>query len=125
MTAWASSNGLIVPERLSLAKRLEAANKVNKGKFFSNYTMMSGMAGLGHEKPGMTLNFETLKKMRRESIIDSVIINARVTQTMQMAKRVIVPGKQTGYRVVHEKSGEPNLKPYKNNHTRVKEVETN
>ncbi len=123
--AWAQQNGLIVPERVTLAKKLEEAQqeRVQRGKFFSVYASAQNMAGLGYSKPNTTTAFEMLQQAREKSIIDSAIINARVQQMKSVAKRVIVPGKQLGFRVVHENYADPNYKPDKDVIRRCKEME--
>jgi len=125
MPQWANLNGLIVPERVTLAKRLEDAQRERtaSGKFFSNFANTTSRAGLGYNKPANTIQFEMLRQAREQSLIDKIIIMARITQTQQMAKRVIVPGKQTGFLVVHENYADPNYKPDADVIRRCKEME--
>lgn len=123
--AWSSQNGLIVPERVTLAKKLEEAQKerTQRGKFFSVYASQQNMAGLGYSKPNTTTSFDMLRQAREKSIIDSTIINARVQQIKTVAKREIVPGKQLGFRVVNEQHANPNYQPTADVIRRCQEME--
>lgn len=125
--AWIKDrSGLVVPEAMTLAKRLEQAQAeqgVSRGKFFSNYARFSSMAGLGYDKPPNTIQFEMLKMAKQRSMVDRLIIMARVQQGKSVGKRVIVPGKQLGFRVVHENFADPNYKPDKETTRRCKEME--
>ena len=120
------TTGLIVPEGMTLAKRLEAAQKMQptaRGKFFSNYARYTSMAGLGYDKPPNTIQFDMLKMAKEKSMIDRLIIMARVQQAKNVGKRVIVPGKQVGFRVVHENHADPNYRPTADIIRRCKEME--
>lgn len=125
MPQWAMQNGLIVPERVTLAKRLQEAQKEQaaRGRFFSSYAYAQSSSTYGYTKPADTLPFEWLREARDKSVIDKIIINARVMQMKHVAKRVIVPGKQVGFRVVHENYADPNFKPTDDVIRRCKEME--
>lgn len=124
MSQWIKEGGLIVPESATLAKRMQAEmqKKTENGRFFSTSAMTQGTS-LGYTKPAETFPFEVLRQARNKSLIDKIIINARITQMKHIAKRVIVPGKQTGYRVVHKNYADPNYKPTKDVIQRCKETE--
>ena len=119
-------SGLFVPETMTLAKRLEVAQKAQetpRGKFFSNYARYSSMAGLGYDKPPNTIQFDMLKMAKEKSMIDRIIIMARTQQAKNVAKRVYVPGKQIGFRVLHVNHADPNFKVTADILLRCKEME--
>lgn len=125
MPDWVNMNGIIVPEKVSLAKKLEQEMraKAKTGKFFSNYALTNGRSGLGYDKPASTIQFELLRAAREKSLIDKIIIMARIAQIKQVAKRCLAPGKQLGYRVVHESHADPNYSPTADTIRRCKEME--
>jgi hypothetical protein len=128
MAQWSDYKGLIVPESVSMAKRLEEAqreqqSRTARGKFFSSSGYTQGSTGTGYTKPADTLPFDFLRQARDKSLIDKIIINARIIQMKHIAKRVIVPGKQIGFRVVHENYADPNFKPSAEVLNRCKEME--
>lgn len=126
MTQWVMQNGIVVPEGVTMAKRLMEAQKeqrTSRGRFFSTATYNQGAVSYGYTKPAETLPFEMLRQARDKSLIDKIIINARITQMKHIAKRVIVPGKQVGFRVVHENYADPNFKPTEDVIRRSKEME--
>lgn len=122
---WAELNGILLPSTFSLEKKMQAETqaKTHRGKFFSSYAWTQNNVGLGYNKPGNTVSFEMLRAYRERSLIDTIIINARVMQMKHIAKRVVVPGKQLGFRVVHENYADPNYKPDKQTINRCKEME--
>lgn len=123
---WArTGNGLYVPERATLAKRMEEAKQAAsaRGKFFSSMAYTQSSAGPGYTKPSDTMPFEMLRQARDKSLIDKIIIMARITQMKHIAKRVVVPGKQTGFRIVHELNADSNFKPTEEVIRRCKEME--
>lgn len=125
MPEWVQQNGLYVPERVTLAKKLEQEmqQKTARGKFFSTYTLATGMAGLGYNKPANEIQFEMLKAARDKSLIDRIIIMARIAQMKHIANRVIAPGKQLGWRVVHQNYADPEWKNTPDILRRCKEME--
>lgn len=128
MPNWAKdSTGLIVPEGMTLAKRLQAEQQaqrsVSRGAFFQNYARYSSISGLGYDKPANTIQFDMLKMAKDRSMIDRLVIMARVQQMKVLSKRVIVPGKQLGFRVVHENYADPNYEPDADVIRRCKEME--
>lgn len=122
---WVPYKGLVIPHRVSLAKQLEQEiqQKTARGKFFSNYTLATGTAGVGYSKPASEIQFDMLKAAREKSLIDKIIIMARVAQMKQVAKRCIAPGKQLGFHVVHENHADPNYEPTPETVKRCKEME--
>ena len=127
MPQWVKdASGLVVPEGMTLAKRLENAQQAQgtpRGKFFSNYARYSSMAGMGYDKPPNTIQFDMLKMAKDKSMIDRLIIMARTQQGKNVAKRIYVPGKQVGFRVVHENHADPNYRPTADVIRRCKEME--
>jgi len=125
MAEWAQYNGLIVPERVTLAKKMEeeAQKQAARGKFFSQYSQARDMAGTGYHKPNSSIQFDLLRLSREKSLIDKIIIMARVAQVKYLSKKVVVPGKQVGYRVVNENHADPNYSPTEDVIRRCKEVE--
>jgi hypothetical protein len=122
---WSNLNGLLLPNSVLLAKRSEMKRDATteRGKFFSSYAWTQNNVGSGYNKPANTMSFETLRGYKDKSLIDIIIIGARVLQMKHIAKRVTVPGKQIGFRVVHENHADPNFKPDKATINRCKEME--
>jgi hypothetical protein len=111
---------------MTLAKRLaqaQNAQEVPRGKFFSNYARYSSLSGMGYDKPPSTIQFDMLKMAKDRSMIDRLIIMARTQQGKNVAKRIYVPGKQVGFRVVHENYADPNFRPTADVIRRCKEME--
>jgi hypothetical protein len=125
MPDWAEQNGLIVPGWTTMAKKLQEAQqeRTARGRFFSTANYNQGAASYGYTKPANSLPFDMLRQARDKSLIDKIIINARVMQMKQMAKRIVVPGKQVGFSVVHENYADPNYKPTPDVIRRCKEME--
>jgi hypothetical protein len=125
MSQWSLLNGVFVPNHVTLQKReeLERQQRTQRGRFFSSYAWTQNNYGIGYSKPANTISFEMLRALREKSLIDKIIINARVMQMKHIAKRVTVPGKQIGFRVVHENYADPNFKPDQNTINRCKEME--
>ena len=68
--------------------------------------------GGGHDKkPTTTVAFTTLRDRFRNSPIDKAIVNRRQMQVRRVAQRCLVPGKQVGFRVVHERHADPSFIP--------------
>jgi hypothetical protein len=124
-STWSNLNGVLLPQSYTLQKRVEQEEKAKtqRGKFFSSYAWTQNNTGLGFNKPTNTVSFEVLRGYAERSLIDKIIVNARVLQMKHVAKRVTVPGKQIGYRVVHENYADPNFKPDKGTINRCKEME--
>lgn len=122
---WQNLNGLLLPSTYSLEKKMqqEQQAKTARGKFFSSYAWTQNNTGLGYNKPANTVSFEVLRLYKERSLIDKIIINARVMQMKHISKRVTVPGKQIGWRVVHKNYADPNFKPDKQTINRCKEME--
>ena len=50
-----------------------------------------------------------LRQVAKESLIDRAVISRRVEDIKGLARRIIVPGKQRGWRVVHRRFDDPNF----------------
>lgn len=62
----------------------------------------------GRRKPSDSVPFTFLRQVARQSLIDRVIIDKRITQMKHFARFVDYPGdKQPGFRVVHRRHGDP------------------
>lgn len=124
-SSWSNLNGILLPNSVTLEKKsqMKTEAQTERGKFFSSYAWTQNNVGSGYNKPANTVSFETLRVFREKSLIDTIIINARVLQMKHVAKRVTVPGKQLGFRVVHENYADPNFKPDKATIARCKEME--
>lgn len=60
-------------------------------------------------KPMDTPPYGLLRQVARESLIDAAIIARRIEDTKGLSRKVIVPGKQRGWRVVHRRFDDPNF----------------
>lgn len=128
MANWENLNGILVPKGISLTKAQQQEKQADearsqRGKFFSSYAWTQNNAGLGYNKPANTVSFEVLRSYAERSLIDKIIINARIMQMKHVAKRVVVPGKQLGFRVVHKQYADPNYKADDATLKRCKEME--
>ena len=83
-----------------------------RGQWFSNYGPTVANIALAPgtlRKPLDTPPFGTLRGLARESLIDQAIISRRVEDIRGLSRKVIVPGKQRGWRVVHRRFDDPNF----------------
>lgn len=82
------------------------------GALFSLYSnIVSNIAHYGAaEKPAGTESHKTLRQYAKQSIVDSLIINARLFQMQHLARRVIVEGKQKGFAVRHVRHSDKTFK---------------
>ena len=83
-----------------------------RGQWFSNYgPSVSQMATISGalRKPMDTPPYGLLRQVARESLIDAAIIARRIEDTKGLSRKVIVPGKQRGWRVVHRRFDDPNF----------------
>lgn len=74
-------------------------------------------------KPQHTAPMTLLRQAFRQSLIDQVIINARVQQVKMVCERVITPKRQKGWSVKSIRHADPYYKPTKSDLERIKEVE--
>jgi hypothetical protein len=83
-----------------------------RGQWFSNYgptvTNIGSISGT-LKKPLDTPPFMMLRQVAKESLIDRAIISRRVEDIKGLSRKVIVPGKQRGWRVVHKRFDDPNF----------------
>lgn len=82
------------------------------GSFFTTYysTWMNAATYGAARKPIGTASHALLRETARQSLIDSLIINARLMQTRHVAKKVLVEGKEKGFRIRHKLWNDPNTK---------------
>lgn len=82
------------------------------GALFSLYSnIVSNIAHYGAaEKPAGTESHKNLRQYAKQSIVDSLIINARLFQMQHLARRVIVEGKQKGFAVRHIRHSDKTFK---------------
>lgn len=120
------SNGLLVPGSYTslLKSAQEEKEEARRGTYFSDWgTEWAGIAAGPSEKPAGTVSFNTLRKKLLQSQIDLVIFSTRKSQVKHLAKRCIIPNKQVGYRVVHERYADPNFDVTDDIKERCREVE--
>src|SRR2546430_1689058 len=116
------ASGLYIPgvsdeDHEELNKAVQKARSIwpqgNRGDYFSQFgddwTFWQG--GGSDKKPGTTVSFGTLRDRYKNSAIDQLIINRRTMQIRRVAQRCIVPGKQVGFKVVHERHADPSFVP--------------
>src|SRR5947209_2124486 len=87
------------------AKKDWPVSQNNRGTYLSDFGDNWTYWGSGsHErKPATTVAFQTLRDRFKNSIIDKTIVLRRQMQVRRVANRCLVPGKQVGFRVVHER----------------------
>ena len=119
MSNFQHKSGLWLPQgmefKLPTGEQLEKAQRANEegkqGKFFSDYSRASNLQYAGaYERPQDEPNYDWLWMVSYKSLIDRVIIDARIAEMKAVARRVVVAGKQKGFRVVHENHSDPNWK---------------
>ena len=122
---WVSRNGIYLPP--GLAKNLDSAmnSGADRGKFFSNYVQSTQMAGQGggFRKPGSEISFDMLTLAKDRSLVDKLIILARVFQIKRLSHVILAPGKQVGWRVQPKLLGLPGFKVDKKTEKRCREME--
>ena len=98
-----------------------------RGQWFSNYgPTVNNLGSLSGtlRKPLDTPPFGMLRQVARESLIDRAIISRRVEDIKGISRRIVVPGKQRGWRVVHRRFDDPNFDSHDDNiQRRCREVE--
>ncbi len=120
--------GLIAPAKAidSLIKaeaRKMAAQEQNKSAFFSRIALANNMIAYGaREKPIGTPSFEVLRECSVKSVIDRILIQARVDQQKRVWQKSI-SGKQVGFQVVHDRHDDPEFKGSKEIEDRCRELE--
>lgn len=94
------------------------------GSVFSPSTLMANMANYGAlENPDGMTRHKLLREAADRSVIDALIISARLHQVKHVAKRVLVEGRQKGFNIVHKRHSDPSFKPDKSVKERCNEVE--
>lgn len=91
---------------------VRANDERRRGQWFSNYgpTVANISMSPGTiRKPLDTPAFGYLRAIARESLVDQAIISRRVEDIKGLARKVVVPGKQRGWRVVHRRFDDPNF----------------
>lgn len=90
-------------EERPLTTKEEAMWKRMGSFFTSYYSAFRNMATFGAaQKPPGTASHRILRETARQSIVDSLIINARLMQVRHVAKKVLVEGKEKGWKVKHK-----------------------
>ncbi len=81
------------------------------GAFFSDWNRLTGFnASGGMEKPADEVGFGFLRDSYFRSAIDQVIINTRIAQVRQVARRCLDPQKHAGWRIVHKMHFSPDFR---------------
>lgn len=120
--------GLLVSSRsfdalVKAEARKMAAQGNNRSAFFSRIALANNMIAYGaREKPVGTPSFEILRECAKKSVIDKIIIKARVDQQKRVWQKSL-SGKQVGFQVVHERHDDPDFKGSKEIDVRCREVE--
>lgn len=107
------------PEMVALSNELEEIRKARNGtltdieqrieakagSLFSVYSAIWGnlLRYGAADKPAGTESHKNLRQYAKQSIIDALIINARLYQIRHFARQVIVEGKQKGFVVRHRR----------------------
>ena len=132
-------SGLFVPPEIVKASYEEIVSEQQRKKkqFFSYmagrgktgraFTMLGGMGvpslSGGMDKPNTTVSFNELRTRFDGSVIDKSIIGTRQFQIKQVSRRALVPEKQTGWRVMHERYADPSFQNTPEIEARCREVE--
>lgn len=95
------------------------------GALFSVYNaLISNMAQYGAaEKPPGTESHKNLRQYSKQSIVDSLVINARITQIRHLARQVIVEGKQKGFAIRHKRWSDKSFKITPTIKNTIREIE--
>ncbi len=76
---------------------------------FSRYSMAQNMVAYGaREKPSGTPSFDALYAAAEKSVVDAIIIQARIDQNKLIWQRAL-HGKQIGFKVVHDRHDDPDF----------------
>lgn len=81
-----------------------------RGSLFSPYyrSLFSNIVTYGAaDKPAGTATASLLRDTAKKSLIDALVINARLFQVRMVARRVVVEGKQKGFKVRHKRHSDP------------------
>ena len=108
-------------------ERMRENEQRRRGQWFSNYgptvTNIGSISGT-LKKPLDTPPFMMLRQVARESLIDRAILSRRSEDIKSLSRRVVVAGKQKGWRVVHKKFDDPNFdSSTREIHRRCREME--
>ena len=103
----------------------KAQTAVSPGTVFrSGYQSNATSAWRTLDKPRDTPNFIFLRSMRRQSMIDQLIIDIRVAQVLNVARRSSNPHRQAGWRVRHKYADDPNFTVDESTQRRCLEMES-
>ena len=82
------------------------------GTVFSPSSLLGNMMdyGVTHHPYGMAAH-RALRDTAEKSVIDALIISARLHQVAHVARRIIIEGKQKGWKVVHYRHIDPDFQP--------------
>ena len=109
-----SSKELLPEEFLSKSntERASLEEQRRRGQWFSNYgpsVQNIGTLSGTLRKPLDTPPFMMLRQVVKESLIDRAIISRRIEDIKGLSRKITVPGKQKGWRVVHKRFDDPNF----------------
>ena len=91
--------------------KMKEENERRRGQWFSNYGPSIAQVSFSPgtlRKPLDTPPFGMLRAVARESLIDRAIISRRIEDVKGLSRKIFVPGKQRGWRVVHRRFDDPN-----------------
>ena len=92
--------------------KMKEDNERRRGQWFSNYGPSVAQVSFSPgtlRKPLDTPPYGMLRAVARESLIDRAIISRRIEDVKGLARKIFVPGKQRGWRVVHRRFDDPNF----------------
>jgi len=121
--------GLIVPKHSADTLIKSEAKKMrmedNKAAFFSKFALAANSMAFGaREKPIGTPQFALLYEAARKSFIDAILIRARIDQQKRVWQRANDgKSKEVGFKVIHERSDDPDYKVTDNDRARCREME--
>ncbi len=117
---------LVETDELAKAGVRTKAVKQRIGQLFNLWhSIWTNMVQWGAaDKARFTPTHRFLREAARKSLIDSLIVNARMHQMRHVSRRVVVDGKQKGWNVVHRHFSDPNWKATKQIQARCDEMET-
>jgi hypothetical protein len=91
-------------------EKMSQADMRRRGQWFSNYgpsvNNIGALAGT-LRKPLDTPPFMMLRQVAKDSLVDRAIISRRMEDIKGLSRRITIPGKQKGWRVVHERFDDP------------------
>lgn len=123
-------SGLVVPKHSATDLIKSEAKKQrieeNKSSFFSKFFLSNNLIAAGaREKPLGTPQFPILYEAARKSVIDAILIQARVDQQKRVWQKANEgKTKEVGFKVVHDRNDDPDYKVSDNDKERCREMES-